>query len=94
MAQQEMDVSGSGSPLPIKLSRIERFEGQSRRFFDSKAIEKLADSIESEEQKTLYASVDMRSQRHRSFYRTDCTGRAHSSRKYPSSASCTQGVSR
>lgn len=39
-----------GRPLPIKLSRIERFEGQPRTFFNQAGIEGLADSIQADGQ--------------------------------------------
>lgn len=37
---------GLGRPLPVRLSRIERFEGQPRRYFDQKSLEDLANDIE------------------------------------------------
>ena len=39
-----------GRPLPIKLSRIRRFEGQPRTTFRRESIERLADSIQTEGQ--------------------------------------------
>lgn len=42
--------SGLGQPLPIRLSRIIRFEGQPRTFFPKAGIEALAESIMSERQ--------------------------------------------
>ncbi len=44
-AQQESEAEGFGHPLPIKLSRIVRYEGQPRRYFDPVGLEELADSI-------------------------------------------------
>lgn len=48
----ESEQNGYGQPLPIKLSKIERFEGQPRRFFDEEKISDLADNIQTEGQKT------------------------------------------
>lgn len=42
--------SGLGSPLPIRFSRIERFEGQPRTYFNDAGIASLADSIETSRQ--------------------------------------------
>lgn len=42
--------AGLGSPLLVRLSRITRFEGQPRRYFDPKGLLDLADSIETDEQ--------------------------------------------
>ncbi len=46
------EESGLGQPLPVKLSRIMRFEGQPRRYFDQKGLEDLADDISTNGQKT------------------------------------------
>lgn len=43
---------GLGRPLPVKLSRIERFEGQPRRWFDPATIAELADDIQINGQNT------------------------------------------
>lgn len=48
----EDDSTGLGSPLPVRLSRIHRFEGQPRRYFDQKGLEDLADDIKANGQKT------------------------------------------
>ncbi len=45
------DVVGLGSPLLIKLSKIERYEQQPRRYFDQAGLEELADSIHEHGQK-------------------------------------------
>lgn len=37
--------NGLGKPMPIRLSRIQRFDGQPRRFFNQAGLETLADSI-------------------------------------------------
>ncbi len=50
--ESEEDISGLGKPLPIRLSRIERFEDQPRRFFDLTALAELAESIKLFGQKT------------------------------------------
>ncbi len=39
-----------GRPLPVRLSRIERFDGQPRTFFNGSSLEDLADSIEQDGQ--------------------------------------------
>jgi len=39
-----------GKPLPVRLSRIERFEGQPRIYFNQSSLEDLADSIQSDGQ--------------------------------------------
>jgi ParB family chromosome partitioning protein len=44
--------SGLGSPLPVKLSRIRRFEEQPRRQFNQKGLEDLADDLLTNGQKT------------------------------------------
>jgi len=46
------DEPGLGKPLPVKLSRIERYEGQPRRYFNPKSQEELADDIQINGQKT------------------------------------------
>lgn len=46
---------GLGKPLPIKLSRIERFVGQPRRWFDPVTITELADDIQLNGQNTPVA---------------------------------------
>ena len=46
------EETGFGKPLPVKLSRIERYENQPRRFFDQKNLEELADSIQERGQDT------------------------------------------
>jgi len=46
------DEGGLGRPLPLRLSQIERFEGQPRRFFDPKSLEELASSIQDDGQET------------------------------------------
>lgn len=51
-AEVESAVPGMGHPLPIRLSRIKRFEGQPRKNFDPKSIEELADSIQMQGQQT------------------------------------------
>lgn len=48
----ENKESGLGQPLPVKLSRVQRFEGQPRRYFDQKGLEDLADDISTNGQKT------------------------------------------
>jgi ParB family transcriptional regulator, chromosome partitioning protein len=48
----DVNETGLGQPLPIKLSRIEAFEDQPRKFFDPVALNELADSITSFGQKT------------------------------------------
>lgn len=48
----EDDESGLGQPLPVKLSRIVRFENQPRRYFDQKGLEDLADDLYENGQKT------------------------------------------
>lgn len=44
--------TGLGKPLPVKLSRIMRFEEQPRRYFDQKGLEDLADDLSTNGQKT------------------------------------------
>ncbi|MEO6536694.1 MAG: ParB/RepB/Spo0J family partition protein [Candidatus Paceibacterota bacterium] len=48
-AQAVVDQS-LGRPLPVRLSRIERFEGQPRVFFNQASLEDLADSIQADGQ--------------------------------------------
>lgn len=52
MAQAAVALAdgGLGSPLPIRFSRIERFEGQPRTYFNKAGIESLADSIQTDRQ--------------------------------------------
>lgn len=52
MAQTAVAVAEEnlGRPLPIRFSRIERFEGQPRTFFSETGIESLADSIQADGQ--------------------------------------------
>ena len=50
--EAEDENKGLGQPLPIKLSRIMRFEEQPRVFFDENALVELADSIQTHGQKT------------------------------------------
>jgi ParB/RepB/Spo0J family partition protein len=52
MAQAAVAVAEEnlGRPLPIRFSRIERFEGQPRTFFIKSSIKALADSIETDGQ--------------------------------------------
>jgi len=52
IATKDDAESGLGRPLPVKLSRIMRFEGQPRRHFDQKGLEDLADDILDKGQKT------------------------------------------
>jgi len=52
VATDEDSGIGLGQPLPVKLSRIMRFEGQPRRHFDQKGLEDLADDISTNGQKT------------------------------------------
>jgi hypothetical protein len=40
------EESGLGKPLPVRLSRIMRFEEQPRRYFDQKGLEDLAEDIQ------------------------------------------------
>lgn len=51
---QRLDTQGEevgyGQPLPVKYSRIRRYEGQPRRFFDEKSLEELADDIQKNKQ--------------------------------------------
>lgn len=42
----ENEEPGLGKPLPVKLSRIERFVGQPRRYFDPVTTEELANDIQ------------------------------------------------
>jgi ParB family chromosome partitioning protein len=44
----QQDDPQLGRPLPLKLSSIERFEGQPRTYFDEDSIRSLADSIQKE----------------------------------------------
>ena len=44
--------TGLGRPLPVKLSRIERFEGQPRRWFDPVTTDELADDMQINGQNT------------------------------------------
>ena len=46
------EETGLGQPLPVKLSRIMRFDGQPRRYFDQKGLEDLAEDIATNGQKT------------------------------------------
>lgn len=46
------EEAGLGKPLPVRLSRIERFEEQPRRFFDDRSLAELADDIQLNKQKT------------------------------------------
>lgn len=46
----EVDDENLGKPLPVRLSRIERFEGQPRIYFNNSSLEDLADSIQTEGQ--------------------------------------------
>lgn len=48
----ENGESGLGRPLPVKLSRIERYPDQPRRYFPKQSIEELADSIQERKQDT------------------------------------------
>ena len=48
----EDESTGLGRPLPVKLSRVERFEGQPRRWFNPVTIEELADDIQINGQNT------------------------------------------
>lgn len=48
----ESSVPGMGRPLPIKLSRIKRYEGQPRKEFPPESIEELADHIQANGQQT------------------------------------------
>jgi ParB/RepB/Spo0J family partition protein len=47
----EKDVN-LGKPYPVRLSRIERYEDQPRKFFNDAGIEALATNIQDEEQET------------------------------------------
>ncbi len=49
---ENSDESGLGQPLLVKLSRIQRFDGQPRRYFDPRGLDDLADAIERDGQKT------------------------------------------
>lgn len=49
---EDDEEGGFGQPLPVKLSRIQRFEGQPRRYFDQKGLQYLADDILTNGQKT------------------------------------------
>ena len=49
---EDNEEGGFGQPLPVKLSRIQRFEGQPRRYFDQKGLEDLADDLQQNGQKT------------------------------------------
>jgi ParB family chromosome partitioning protein len=46
------DEPGMGRPLPVRLSRIERYENQPRRYFDQRGLEELADSMQERGQET------------------------------------------
>jgi len=48
----ENEEPGLGKPLPVKLSRIERYAEQPRRYFDPKSLEELADDIQIDGQRT------------------------------------------
>jgi len=48
----ETQEQGLGKPLPVKLSRIERFVGQPRRWFDPVTVGELADDIQINGQNT------------------------------------------
>lgn len=48
----ENEEPGLGKPLPVKLSRIERYEGQPRRYFNPTSQEELADDLQINGQKT------------------------------------------
>lgn len=48
----DLDIPTLGRPLPIKLSQIEPYPDQPRKWYDLGALESLADSIQSEGQKT------------------------------------------
>lgn len=50
--EQDESESGLGKPLPVRLSRIERYENQPRRFFDPASIEDMAADLQENKQKT------------------------------------------
>ena len=52
LAETDREEGGLGHPLPIRLSRITRYENQPRRYFDEAGLEALADSIQAKGQKT------------------------------------------
>ncbi len=52
VAENETENPNLGRPLPVKLSRVVRYEGQPRRAFDQKSIEELAEAIAEEGQQT------------------------------------------
>ena len=52
LAGADSEQTGLGRPLPVRLSRIERYENQPRRYFDQRGLEELADSLVERGQET------------------------------------------